>query len=135
MFEFKHRTLARQVLRFAITGGSGLIINLLLLAALAEIGSVPQRFAAIVSTGLVLLGGFLLTDNWVFSEASTDKSTVTDRSLGYFVVMISGKLVNYVLFLVFLSIGVPYLLAWVLGSVLVFLFTFTGNRLFWYHRL
>jgi putative flippase GtrA len=123
------------VLRFAITGGSGLIINLLLLAVLAEIGSVPQRLAAIVSTGLVLLGGFLLTDNWVFSEASTDKSTVTDRSLGYFVVMISGKLVNYVLFLVFLSIGVPYLLAWVLGSVLVFLLTFTGNRLFWYHRL
>lgn len=125
--------LTRQIWRFGVTGGAGLVVNLLLLAALVEFGGVPERYAAIVSTLLVLAGGFVLVDRWVFStvSSSTGSGRVAKRGGGYYAVMVTGKLVNYGLYLVFLEFRVWYPLAWFLGSAIVFACTFSANKWLW----
>jgi putative flippase GtrA len=127
-------TLIKQAGRFAVVGGSGLIVNLVLLTGLVEVVNIPEPYAAVISTGVVLLGGFVFTDSWVFGEVGDQDTPVANRGTGYFAVMVSGKLLNYGLYLILLSFDVPYLAAWFVGSIFVFVLTFTGNRMLWYVR-
>jgi len=45
--------------------------------------------------------------------------------------MIAGKAVNYGRYLLRIAAGVPYALAWIAGSAIVFFGTFTANRVVW----
>jgi len=45
-------------------------------------------------------------------------------------VNLSGKAVNYLLYVVLLRV-IDYRIAWVVGAVTVFLYTFAGNREWW----
>ncbi|WP_415381199.1 GtrA family protein [Halosimplex sp. TS25] len=126
--------LLEEVVKFAITGGSGLVANLALLYVLVETGTIPERYAAIVSTLTVLLGSFALTNWWVFTDAdaSNSQSGLLKRGLSYYGIMGVGKLVNYGIYLGLLAVDVWYPLAWFVGSALVFFGTFSMNRLLWY---
>lgn len=131
LINIEYSTFVRQGVKFAITGGSGLVANLALLSLLVELTSFPEEYAAIISTGIVLIGSFLLTDYWVFSNIGNDATTTKQRGVGYFTVMIAGKMANYALYLLFLSLGISYQAAWLIGSIFVFSLTFSTNHLLW----
>lgn len=124
--------LARQLLRYGVTGGTGLLFNLALLAVLVELAGVPATWGPILSTSAAFGLTFLLTERWVFGRfRSPDARTVAGRATAYYGVMAAGKLLNYGIYLLLLGWAVPYLLAWVVGSVLVFFGTFAANRYLW----
>lgn len=121
-----------EFLRYGITGGAGLVLNLACLTLLVEVGGLPEEFAAVISVTLALLATFLSTERWVFtSYSASQQDTVLRRAPMYYVTMIAGKGVNYVIYLALIGAGVWYPLSWALGSVLVFFGTFLTNRYIW----
>lgn len=125
---------AREAVRFAVIGGAGLVVNTVTLILLVEVVQVPEKIAAIFSTLLVLGGGFIATNWWVF--ASVNKTNTTEgllkRGSSYYTVMLTGKAINYGIYVILLSFNIWYPLAWFFGSVTVFAGTFMSNRLIWY---
>lgn len=125
--------LFKQVIRFAVVGGTGLIANILLLVLFVEMLNIAERLAAIYSTLIVLIGGFIATNWWVFTGVDDNSAnTLLKRGSSYYGIMLTSKLVNYGIYSVLISIGVWYPLAWTTGSICVFLATFSLNRLVWY---
>lgn len=125
---------AREIGRFAVTGGGGLVLNLLILGALVEVGGIREEYAALLSGAFGLLASFTATNWWVFNESPAGNSvdSVVKRGIAYYAIMIGGKAINYVIYIYLLTIGVWYPVAWALGSVLVFLATFSMNKMLWY---
>lgn len=123
----------REVIRFAAVGGTGLMANIALLMFFVEMMLLSERLAAILSTFLVLIGGFVATNWWVFVERNNDSTIlgVIKRGGSYYLIMSLGKALNYVIYLGFLAVDIWYPLAWFLGSILVFAATFSLNRFVW----
>ncbi|MFW6194802.1 MAG: GtrA family protein [Halobacteriota archaeon] len=128
-----YHNLVQQITRYAITGGSGLLANLILLGLLVEVFLVSEVYAGLVSTSFVLFGTFVVTEKFVFKDENTrnDLKAIAFRGGSYYLVMATGKLINYGLYIVFIGIGIWYILSWVLGSVIVFVGTFSANRILW----
>lgn len=126
---------AREAIRFAVVGGTGLVVNTATLILLVEVIHVPETIAAVFSTLLILGGGFIATNWWVF--ASVDKRNTAEgllkRGSSYYAVMLTGKAINYGIYIILLSFNIWYPVAWFLGSLSVFLGTFISNRLIWHN--
>lgn len=122
----------REVIRFGFVGGSGFIANALVLIILVELLFIPEYLAAIISAMLVLSGSFIATNEWVFKRIGTkNKNSLLKRGIGYYIIMLTAKAVNYIIYLFLLSIDVWYPIAWIIGSAAVFVGTFSLNRLMW----
>lgn len=122
----------REVIRFGFVGGSGFIANALVLIILVELLFIPEYLAAIISAMLVLSGSFIATNEWVFKRIGTKtKNSLLKRGIGYYIIMLTAKAVNYIIYLFLLSIDVWYPIAWIIGSAAVFVGTFSLNRLMW----
>jgi putative flippase GtrA len=125
---------AREAIRFAVIGGTGLLVNTATLILLVEVVQVPEKIAAIFSTLLILGGGFIATNWWVFESINKTNTTkgLLKRGSSYYAVMLTGKAINYGIYVVLLSFNIWYPLAWFMGSLTVFVGTFLSNRLIWY---
>lgn len=125
---------AREAVRFAVIGGTGLLANTAILMLLVEVVQVSEIIAAIFSTLLVLAGGFIATNWWVFASVDNGNTTkgLLKRSSSYYAVMLTGKIINYGIYLILLSFNIWYPLAWFFGSITVFAGTFISNRFIWY---
>lgn len=119
-----------SMLRYGVKGAGATVANVTLMSGFVELAGLRPAVAAIVSTCLLLVVGYVVMNKWVFRDAQTPDSHLR-RGIQYYAVILSGKGVNYVLFVGLLSVGVWYPLAWVLGSGVAFLGTFTGNRYLW----
>lgn len=122
----------REVLslaRYGVTGAAGLALNTGLLVAIVEIGGVPETPAAVLSAAVTLAATFALTDRWVFANSSG--GSTTSRLWRYYATMVSGKAVNFGIYVVLVGLDVWYPFAWVVGSVVVFFGTFLANRATW----
>lgn len=122
----------KEIIRFGFVGSAGFMLNVLLLILLVELLFVPEHLAAIISAILVLSGTFIATNEWVFKAIPTkNKGDLIKRGVSYYIIMLTAKSVNYVIYIVLLSIGIWYPVAWIIGSVAVFVGTFSLNRLMW----
>lgn len=125
-------TWLRELFRYGIKGAAGTAANVALMTALVELGGIQPATAAIASTATLLLAGYVVMSRWVFPNSeSPDARGHLWRGAKYYAVILSGKGVNYALFLGLLSVGVWYPAAWLLGSVTVFFGTFSANRYVW----
>lgn len=126
----------REMIRYGAKGALTTVANIALMGALVELVSMPPALAALVSTAALLLVGYQLMNHFVFPERSTPSSTRGHlrRGASYYGVILSGKAVNYALFLALLDVGVPYPVAWFVGACIVFLGTFSANRYLWTAR-
>lgn len=127
------RTTLWQMIRYGAKGAMTTAANIGLMAVLVEMGSVPPPIAAVVSTSVLLVVGYQLMNHFVFRSTETPSTTRGHlrRGVSYYGVILSGKAVNYGLFLGALALGVPYPLAWFGGACIVFLGTFSANRYLW----
>lgn len=122
-----------QFVRYGVKGGAGTLANIGLMSILVELGGFRPEVAAIVSTCVLLSLGYVVMNRWVFSKQQSPRGLRAHlrRGASYYAVILSGKAVNYVLFVALLSIGVWYPAAWFVGAVTVFLGTFSANRWLW----
>lgn len=115
----------REMVRYGAKGGSTMVANIGLMSLLVELGGVPPELASICSTTVMTAVGYLLLHVWVFPSSSPESHA--KRGLTYWAVIMSGKALNWLLFVALLAV-VPYPVAWVFGAGVVFLLLFSANR-------
>lgn len=122
-----------ELFRYGTKGALTTTLNVGFMAALVELAAFEPAIAAIVSTCTLLVLGYTLMNRWVFADADDPGSARGHaRRMGYYyAVILSGKGINYALFLGLLAADVWYPAAWILGSLTVFLGTFSANRWVW----
>lgn len=69
--------------RFGVVGASGLVVNMLLLAAFAELAGIHYVAAAVLATQGSTAWNLVLTERWVFSGRD-HRRTVASRALMFF---------------------------------------------------
>lgn len=120
--------------KFGAKGGTGLLLNIVLLTVVVDVVGVPPQWAVFIVWAATLIPGYVVMDRFVFS-AFPSPSGVGDhgqRGALHYAVMWSGKGANYVIYYVLLSVhGMPYQVAWGIGAVAVVPWTFGGNYWLW----
>jgi len=122
--------LVRQMFRYGLKGGVMTLLNIAGMMLLVEIVDIKPAYAAIVSTVALILIGYQLMNRFVFPNATEPRSQ-TRRLASYYLVILTGKGLNYLIFTGLVSIGLWYPLSWFFGAVIVFLGTFSANRYVW----
>lgn len=122
----------RRAVRWGVKSVGGLAANLALLTVWVDGLGFAAWWAIGINWVLISLAGYVVTDRWVFGGTPSPAGLVANarRWVGMQSVMGIGKLVNYLVYVLFLPV-VDYRVAWVIGAVLTFLATFSGNRWLW----
>lgn len=120
--------------RYLAQSVGGLVVGLALLSGWVEVVGIPPSIAVLLNWALLALANCLVLDRWVFpgDHATTLRGFVT-RLVGMQAAMITGKALNYIVYLVFLQVGVWYPAAWVAGAGLSFAVSLALNRR-WFAR-
>lgn len=126
-----------QMVKYAIKGGTGMIVNVALLTFVVDIIGVSKALGVPVVWVATLIPSYLFVDRWVFKLfPSPDGLTANvERSVAFYAIMWSGKGINYVLYLVLIHVGFWYQAAWIAGAIVVFPFNFAANRWVWQRDL
>lgn len=122
-----------ELARYGVKGGVATLLNVGLMSVFVEAGSLRPAIAAVISTSILLVGGYVAMNRFVFHDQQSPEGAREHlrRGVSYYAVILSGKGVNYALFLILVAAGVWYPLAWLLGAGTVFLGTFSANRWLW----
>ena len=98
-----------QIIKFAVVGGSGVVVNLGALALLRSIG-LGDNLASAIAIEISIISNFVLNDRWTFREliSSEAQSSTTDlfyfmgqRALRFQLVSLVGALAQWLSFIVF----------------------------------
>lgn len=130
-------TLAREITRYGLKGAGFVALNIGMQMLLVESGTLQPAVAALLTTAAMPLLGYIAMNRFVFPQAEsapTRRSYLT-RFAKYYGVNLSSKAVNYLLFLTFLTAGIWYPLAYLLGAALVFVATFSIHRWLWHGQV
>lgn len=122
-----------EVVRYGSKGAFMTVLNIGFMAVLVEWLAFGPAIAAVVSTCTLLTLGYAIMNRWVFADAVAPDGAEghARRAASYYAVILTGKGINYGLFLGLLAVGVWYPAAWLLGAVAVFFGTFSANRWVW----
>ncbi len=71
------RLLKIDFVRFCIVGGTGFVINLIILTVLHRVFSMPIFFAQLIAAEIALFSNFLLHHNWTYKNNKVKKSMLT----------------------------------------------------------
>lgn len=126
-----------QMVKYAIKGGTGMIVNVILLTIVVDIIGISKALGVPVVWVATLIPSYLFVDRWVFKLfPSPDGLTANvERSLAFYSIMWSGKGINYLLYLALIQFGFWYQAAWIAGAIVVFPFNFAANRWVWEQNL
>jgi len=122
---------SNRLLKFALVGGSGVLVNVITLYILVEFVNVSATLGWFGAVALSITTNFIL--NNLFTYRDIDSSSFMDivRKFGYFAVGASFSLViNFVIFQSLLQIGTFYLIASLAGIVAGMVFNFTVAQVF-----
>ncbi|HUP86995.1 MAG TPA: GtrA family protein [Acidimicrobiales bacterium] len=114
------RARASRAAKFAVVGGTGLLVNQLALAGAVHVG-LYYLLGAIVATQCSSLWNFALSERWVFREGADARRHGTLARLGLFLAMnnlalgVRGPL----LYLLTTRLGVHYLLSNLISLLLL----------------
>jgi putative flippase GtrA len=122
-----------QLIRFAIVGGTGFVVNLAVYALSVHALSVPYQIAAVVAWLIAVLNNFVLNRHWTF-DASTGR--VHFQAIRFFVVSLSAFVfVNLLLLTLFVEyVGLAKVPAQALAVAAATPLNFLGNKL-WSFRV
>ena len=125
LWRLRGRTFAGRFGRFAAVGASGLVVNTLLLAALAGGLGVYYVFAAILATQGSTLWNYVLTEGWVFRRGR-HRRRASHRMAMFFLVNNAALVLRIPLLFALTSLlGIHYLLSNFITIVLLLVVRFT----------
>ena len=120
-----------QLLRFAVVGASGYVVNLVVFAALDNAGT-GHRAAAAGAFAVALANNFFWNRRWTFRATDGHAGFQAARFL---TVSLAAFLISLVVLEVLVSVaGVPALAAQAVAIVVATPFNFLGNRLWSFRR-
>jgi len=128
---------ARRFLRFGMVGGSGVLVNNVLLLGLVEIMHLATIPASIIATECAIVSNFVLNDRWTFAEARRASGLPWHRRFLSYNLLTLGGLVLSVGALALLHgvAGMHYLVANLIGIAVGTLWNYGSNhKLTWARR-
>jgi dolichol-phosphate mannosyltransferase len=126
--------LSTRVGRFGVVGATGLVVNTVVLAVLADLAGLYYVAAAVVATQVSTLWNFTLTELWVFSDR--DHRLRGLRRMVTFYAVNNAALVLRVPVLIALTsgLGIHYVVSNLLSMALIFAVRFTAADLWIWGR-
>ena len=114
----------RRFIRFAIVGGSGVLINMLALWLLHDLVGLGLTRSSIAATSLAIMNNFLLNNHWTFKATS-----IQSRRFAQFVVIsLIGMLITAaILNILYNFFGVHYAPANLAGIMVATAWNFFAN--------
>ncbi len=127
------RETIKQFVKFAIVGGIGTIINIIILFLLTEKFGVYYLVSAIFAFGVAMTINFILNKLWTFGERM--KINLGRKYLQFSLVSIAALGVNLLFLYLFTEIwGIYYLISQVFAIGISLIINFFGNKLWTFSR-
>ena len=122
----------REFIKFAIVGGSGVLVNMGLFFILTRWIHLRIEWSSPVAIEISILSNFLLNNIWTFSRRDTEVAFL-HRLLRYHLVTGLAGVVNYLILILLVRLtGIPDLLANLIGIVIgMFINFFLNSRWTW----
>ena len=115
-----------QLLRFAIVGASGYLVNLAVFALAVSAGGLDHRLGATIAFLVAVTNNFVLNRSWTFPVS---ERRVHHQALRFFVVSVAGFVVNIVVLeLLVVGAGLPELPSQAIAVAVAMPVNFLGNR-------
>lgn len=130
--QFRSRKERNRFLKFSLVGGAGVVVNNGLLWLLVEFTALPFYFCSIVAIEASILGNFLFNDMWTWRDKR--ESHFFARLYRYNASTAFSSLFINVTVLLYLKewLGVPYLLANLVGIGFSVVFNYLANSVWTY---
>jgi putative flippase GtrA len=120
-----------KILRFAIVGFSGILVNTGFLYLFTDLGGIFYLASSALAIEISIITNFLLNDFWTFKSRSGLIRQRWKRFASYNFLALGGMAVNMVvLYLLTAGLGVFYLYANIIGILFAFLWNYLTNRNF-----
>ncbi|MDD3961284.1 MAG: GtrA family protein [Bacteroidales bacterium] len=117
-----------QPIKFAIVGGSGIIVNMAILIGLQELCKIPLFAASVVAIELSIISNFLLNDSWTFAEVSAKPRIA--RFASFNTVSLGGMLINIAVLSGLVAVGIHYIIGNLAGIAVAFAWNYVVNKKF-----
>jgi dolichol-phosphate mannosyltransferase len=119
-----------RILRFAVVGCSGIVVNTGLLWILTRFAGIYYLVSSIIAIEFSILNNFLWNDRWTFGGGSGHKGrSLAGRVALFHAVSAGGAAINWVILLVLTQfIGVYYLMSNLAGILAGFVWNYLMNR-------
>ena len=130
LFRLTKDTELSSMIKFAIVGLSGILVNEGMLYLLVEHAKVYMYVSLIVAIQLSIVSNFMFNSIWTFKNNKISNSLIK-RFTKFEIVCITGAMINIVMFVVFSNtLSIHYLEANLLAIMIAFLFNYFGSRNF-----
>ena len=122
-----------QLIRFAIVGGTGFVLNLGIYALCVHVLGIPYQIAAVLAWLIAVLNNFVLNRHWTFGASA---GRIHFQAIRFFVVsLLAFVFVNLVLLTLLVEVGgVAKVPAQALAVAAATPLNFLGNKL-WSFRV
>lgn len=118
----------KPIIKYAIVGALGVLVNSAFLYALTEWCGIFYLFSAAIASELSIINNFLLNDEWTF-EATTKAHSKLKRFITYQIISVIGTVILIgVMFILTESLGVYYIFANWGGVGVVFIINYLLNK-------
>jgi putative flippase GtrA len=115
-----------QPIKFAIVGGSGIVVNMAILIGLQEVFEIPLMIASIVAIEVSIISNFLLNDSWTFKETSANSRIA--RFISFNTVSLGGMMINIAVLSGLVSVGIHYIIGNLIGILIAFAWNYIINK-------
>ena len=124
-----------QLFQFAVVGGTGYIINLIVFALLTEVADLHHVLAAIGAFCVAVTNNFALNRIWTFSSQGARESHAGFQAARFFTVSIAGLIVNLAVLTVLVDVlDISELPAQAVAVAFATPVNFIGNKLWTFSR-
>lgn len=118
-----------QLFHFAVVGGTGYVINLLVFAIATEGLGVNHLLAAVCAFVVAVSNNFLLNRHWTFRRQGATDAHAGFQAARFLMVSLAGLAVNLLVLSLLVSASLPELLAQAIAVVVATPVNFIGNKL------
>ena len=119
-----------KILRFAVVGCSGIVVNMAVLWLLTSVAGIPDLASLAIAIELSILNNFFWNDRWTFGCGEEHRTRKVWYRLALFqLVSMGGALINWVLYYLLTRLGgVEFLLANLVSILVAFAWNYLVNR-------
>ena len=124
-----------QLFHFAVVGGSGYVVNLVVFTLLAKGADINHLLAAVGAFVVAVTNNFLLNRHWTFRRQGSKESHAGFQAARFFTVSLVGLAVNLtILELLVSAAGLAELPSQAIAVALATPVNFIGNKLWTFDR-
>jgi putative flippase GtrA len=124
-----------QLFEFAVVGGTGYVINLVVFALLTSVGDVHHLLAAVAAFIVAVTNNFILNRVWTFRSQGALDDHAGFQAARFFAVSLAGLAVNLLVLLILVDVvGVAELPAQAVAVAVATPVNFIGNKLWTFGR-